>query len=207
LALSGAGRTLFSVTDPSSGAPSAADSAAGPVIFVGDKLTEAGSWNDWLPDLDVVNVGRAGDTTTDVLERLDEVIEARPSVVVILIGTNDLSHRASVEQVVRGTEEILFKLRHELPQARLIVQSVLPREQERAEDIHEVNIHLRQFSAAPSVKAEFVDLNALLADERGALRSDYSLDGVGLNEAGYETWLEALRPVLAAEHPFAPTGA
>jgi lysophospholipase L1-like esterase len=195
------------VTDPSSGAPSAADSAAGPVIFVGDKLTESGAWAEWLPDFDIVNKGRAGDTTADVLERLDEVIEAQPSAVVLLIGTNDLSHRAAVEQVVRGNEEILFKLRHELPQARLIVQSVLPRERERAEDIHEVNIHLRQFAAAPSVKAEFIDLFAVLADEEGALRPEYSQDGVGLNAAGYEVWLEALRPVLAAEHPFAATGA
>jgi lysophospholipase L1-like esterase len=195
------------VTDPSSGALSAADSAEGPVIFVGDRLTESGSWSDWLPDLEVVNLGRAGDTTTDVLDRLDDVIQRQPSVVVLLIGTNDLSHRASVEQVVRGSEEILFKLRHELPQARLIVQSVLPRERERAEDIHEVNIHLRQFSAAPSVKAEFVDLYAVLADEQGALSAEYSLDGVALNDAGYQAWLETLRPVLAAEHPFAPTGA
>ena len=174
---------------------------------MGDKLTESGSWSDWLPDLDVVNLGRAGDTTADVLDRLDDVIEAQPSVVVLLIGTNDLSHRAPVEQVVRGTEEILFKLRHDLPQARLVVQSVLPRERERAEDIHEVNIHLRQFAAAPSVKAEFVDLFAVLADEHGALSAEYSLDGVALNEAGYEVWLDALRPVLAAEHPFASTGA
>jgi lysophospholipase L1-like esterase len=192
------------VTDPSAGGP-AADPTKGPVVFVGDRLTEVGSWSEWLPDLEVVNQGRAGDTTEDVLERLDDVVAAQPSAVVLLIGTNDLSHRASVEQVVRGNEEILFKLRHELPQTRLVVQSVLPREQERAEDIHQVNIHLRQF--APSVKADFVDLFSVLADEHGALREEYSQDGVALTDAAYQAWLETLRPVLAAEHPFAPTGA
>ena len=191
------------MTDPSTDAP--ADPLNGPVVFVGDRLTEAGAWSEWLSEHEVVNLGHAGDTTTDVLDRLDDVIARRPSAVVLLIGTNDLSHRASVEQVVRGNEEILFKLRHELPQTRLVVQSVLPREQERAEDIHEVNIHLRQF--APTVKAEFVDLFAVLADEHGALRPEYSQDGVALSDAGYEAWLDALRPVLAAEHPFAPAGA
>jgi lysophospholipase L1-like esterase len=193
------------VTDPSSGSSGATGSSSGAVVFVGDRLTEAGSWSEWLPELDVVNLGRAGDTTADVLDRLDEVIGAQPAKVVLLIGTNDLSHRASVEQVVRGNEEILFKLRHELPQTRLVVQSVLPREQERAEDIHEVNIHLRQF--APTVKAEFVDLFTVLADEHGALRQEYSLDGVALTEPAYRAWLEALRPVLTAEHPFASTSA
>ena len=187
----------------------ASDTATGPVVFVGDKLTEAGAWGDWLPDLEIVNLGRAGDTTADVLDRIDEVIERRPSAVVLLIGTNDLSHRASVEQVVRGTEEILYKLRHELPQTRLLVQSLLPRERERerAEDIHEVNIHLRQYAAAPSVKGEFVDLSAVLGDEQGALRPEYTTDGLQLNEDGYRAWLEAVRPVLAAAHPFAPAGA
>ena len=185
----------------------ATDPPARPVVFVGDKLTEAGAWSEWLPDLEVVNLGHAGDTTTDVLERLEEVIALQPGAVVLLIGTNDLSHRASVEQVVRGTEEILYKLRHELPQTRLVVQSLLPRERERAEDIHEVNIHLRQYAAAPSVKGEFVDLSALLGDAEGALRSEYTIDGLQLNEAGYHAWLEALRPVLAAAHPFAPAGA
>jgi len=178
---------------------------SGAAVFIGDRLTEAGSWSEWLPELEVVNLGRAGDTTADVLDRLEDVIAKQPSAVVLLIGTNDLSHRASVEQVVRGNEEILFKLRHELPQTRLVVQSVLPREAERAEDIHEVNIHLRQF--APSVKADFVDVFAVLADEHGALREEYSQDGVALTDAGYRAWLEALRPVLEAEHPFAPTGA
>jgi lysophospholipase L1-like esterase len=189
--------------------PSRAETAptAGPVVFIGDKLTEAGAWSEWLPDLDVVNLGHAGDTTADVLDRLDEVIERRPSAVVLLIGTNDLSHRASVEQVVRGTEEILYKLRHELPQTRLVVQSLLPRERERAEDIHEVNIHLRQYAAAPSVKGEYVDLAPVLGDEAGTLRAELTTDGLQLNEAGYEAWLEALRPVLAAAHPFAPAGA
>lgn len=181
----------------------AADASTGPILFVGDKLTESGAWSEWLPDLDVVNLGRAGDTTADVLDRLDDILQRQPSAVVLLIGTNDLSHRASVEQVVRGTEEILYKLRHELPHTRLIVQSVLPRERERADDIHEVNIHLRQYAAAPSVKGEFVDLFALLSDEDGVLQPEYTTDGLQLNESGYRIWLDALRPVLAAAHPFA----
>ncbi len=180
------------MSDPSSGAPT--DPSRGPTVFVGDRLTQAGAWSEWLPDHDVVNLGRAGDTTADVLDRLDDVIGAQPSTVVLLIGTNDLSHRASVEQVVRGNEEILFKLHHELPQARLVVQSVLPREQERAEDIHQVNIHLRQF--APTVKAEWVDLWPVFAEEDGEIRAELSGDRLHLNEAGYEAWAQVLRERL-----------
>ena len=125
--------------------------AAGPVVFLGDSLTEAGRWAEYFADLEVVNAGRSGDTTADVQDRLGEVVQQHPAAVVVMVGTNDFGLRATVEQVVRGTENILWTLHHELPDARIVVVSVLPRERERAEWIRQVNIHVRQF--APSVKA------------------------------------------------------
>src|SRR5205823_13032725 len=102
-----------------------------PLLLLGDSLTEAGPWQEAFSDREVVNAGRAGDTTQDIAERLEEVVAANPSTVVLMAGTNE-SRRATVEQVVRGLEDILFQLRHGLPDARLLVCSVLPRERERA---------------------------------------------------------------------------
>lgn len=164
------------------------------VLFLGDSLTEHGSWGEAFPDLQVVNSGRSGDTTTDVLERLDEVVQAGPAAVVLMAGTNDLHRRATVEQVVRGLENILVTLHRELPVTRLIVQSVLPREPERAEFVHQTNIHLRQF--APTVKAEYLDLWPEFADDDGALKTEYTDDRLHLNAAGYSAWADQLRPLL-----------
>ena len=161
--------------------------------MLGDSLTEAGPWQQAFPDRQVVNAGVTGDTTEDVAARLDAVVAEAPSVVVVMAGTNE-SRRATVEQVVRGLEDILFRLHRELPDARLVVCSVLPRERERADWIREVNIHVRQF--APTVKAEFLDLWPAFAEEDGELREDLSPDRLHLNERGYETWVEQLRPVL-----------
>ncbi|HEY0375276.1 MAG TPA: GDSL-type esterase/lipase family protein [Amnibacterium sp.] len=169
---------------------------AGPVVFLGDSLTEAGSWEEYFPELDVVNAGRSGDTTADVQDRLGDVIERRPSTVVVMVGTNDFGLRATVEQVVRGTENILWTLHHALPETRILVVSVLPRERERSEWIKQVNIHVRQF--APTVKAEFLDLWPQVAEEDGELSPRYTSDRLHLNEAGYAVWADALRPHLAA---------
>ena len=166
------------------------------MIFLGDSITAAGDWANWFSGLDVHNFGVGGDTTKDVLERLEPVIELRPSAVIVMIGTNDIGMRATVEQVVRGLENILFTLHRELPDTALIVQSVLPRERERAEIVRQTNIHLRQF--APTVKADFVDLWPVFADGNGGLKSEFSDDRLHLNDAGYTAWVESLRPVITA---------
>ncbi len=42
-----------------------------------------------LPDVELVNLGLSGDTTADALERLDVVESARPTWVLMMLGTND----------------------------------------------------------------------------------------------------------------------
>ena len=173
--------------------PTPARTPSGPLLLLGGSLTQAGPWEDAFPDRQVINAGRTGDTTADVAARIDEVVAAKPSTVVVMAGTNE-SRRATVEQVVRGLEDILFQLRHELPDAHLLVCSVLPRERERADWIREVNIHVRQF--APTVKADFVDLWPVFAEEDGELRDGFTTDRLHLNEAGYAAWVDELRGVL-----------
>ncbi|TDS75723.1 lysophospholipase L1-like esterase [Amnibacterium kyonggiense] len=165
----------------------------GPLLLLGDSLTEAGPWEEAFPDREVVNAGVPGDTTADVAARLDDVVARRPGTVVLMAGTNE-SRRATVEQVVRGLEDILFQLRHELPDVRLVVTSVLPRERERADWIREVNIHVRQF--APTVKAEFLDLWPTFAEEDGELRPELTNDRLHLTDAGYAAWVHELRTLL-----------
>jgi lysophospholipase L1-like esterase len=174
-------------------APQADPAADGPLLLLGDSLTEAGPWEEAFPEVDVLNAGVSGDTTADVAARLDGVIARDPSTVVVMAGTNE-SRRATVEQVVRGLEDILFQLRHGLPEARLIICSVLPRERERADWIRDVNIHVRQF--APTVKAEFLDLWPTFAEEDGELRGDFTTDRLHLTDVGYAAWVEQLRALL-----------
>jgi hypothetical protein len=85
------------------------------IAFVGDSITADGSWADWFPDRKVHNLGVAGDTTDELVARLDSVVDADPDAVALLIGTNDLSTRKSVEHLVRNVEYLLVTLRRELP--------------------------------------------------------------------------------------------
>ncbi len=163
-------------------------------VFLGDSITEGGRWHEWFPDEEVHNLGIGGNTTDDVLERLDTVIAADPDEIIMLIGTNDFGTRQNVEHLVRNVQSILVDLRRELPGSRMLVQSVMPRGREFADRIQEANIHLRQFSA--TVHAQYLDLWPALALEDGEINPLYSDDRLHLTPAGYEAWLGELRPAL-----------
>jgi lysophospholipase L1-like esterase len=168
-----------------------------PTIFLGDSITEAGRWTQWFPELETVNMGIAGETTDDVVARLPEVIQADPGTVVVLVGTNDIGRRRrSTEYIGRNIETILVELRKNLPEARIVLQSVMPRTKDFAKGVHEINVHIRQFASVSTARAEWLDLWPVLADADGSLSPEYSDDGLHLNEAGYKAWVEALRPVL-----------
>lgn len=164
------------------------------LVFVGDSIIEGGDWASWFPDDDAVNLGAGGDTVAGLTARVDDVIATQPDSIVLLIGTNDFgAHKRTVEQVVRGIENVMVTFRRELPGTRLLLVSILPRAVELAPRIKDANRHLRQFSA--TVRAQYLDLWPALADG-DAIRAEFSDDALHLTEAGYQAWLDELRPAL-----------
>lgn len=164
------------------------------VAFIGDSITANGDWDTWLPGIDAINLAVPGQTSDDVLARLDEIVATAPDEILMLVGTNDLGRRRSVEHLVRNLEGVLVHLRRELPGVRLLLQSIMPRGVEFARAIQDANIHLRQFGA--TVNAHYLDLWPAMAATDGSLLPELSDDGLHLNAAGYEMWLEELHPAL-----------
>lgn len=172
------------------------------VVFVGDSLTASGEWDQWFPDLQVVNLGVAGATSDDVLASLDDIVACEPDEIVLMIGTNDLGRRRTVEHLVRNIEVLLVGLRRALPGSRLLLQSILPRGAEFSADIVDANIHLRQFCA--TVSGHYLDLWPTFSTEKGRLDPKLSDDALHLNAEGYEAWLHELRPALERLHELPP---
>lgn len=175
----------------------------GALVLVGDSLTRNGDWEALLPGEQIVNLGVPGDTSDDVIARLDQVVEARPAVVALLVGTNDLAWRRSVEHIVRNVETILVTLRKELPEGRILAQSVLPRGREFADQIRDVNRHLWQF--APTVHAGWLDLWPAMAQEDGELNPAFTEDGLHLTAEGYRAWAAELAPALERVRQLPPS--
>lgn len=176
---------------------------SGSIAFVGDGLTAGGRWDEWFPAHTVHNLGVSGDTTDEVIGRLESVVELQPDAVVLLVGTNDLGWRRSDEYIVRNIETLLVTLRKRLPHTRILVQSVLPRERDFAKTIRSINRHLRQF--APTQHAQYLDLWPVLAEPDGELAATYSADRLHLTDEGYAAWVAELGPALETLFLTAPT--
>jgi lysophospholipase L1-like esterase len=166
------------------------------IIMLGDSITEfGGDWSELL-DIPALNRGIASDTTEGMLSRLDEVIERKPKIVVVMAGINDIRMGVPVARVAADIEQMLTKLK--AANVRTVMQSTLLTAAQLGEPstnaaIVSLNRTLSQWCASQGVA--FVDLNASLAPD-GILDRSVTLDGIHLNDAGYLRWRDVLAPVL-----------
>lgn len=167
----------------------------GAVVLVGDSITHGGLWDEWFPDTLVVNRGISGETSADVLRRINDAINA-PAAVFLLIGTNDISHLISLDEIVANIEQIIRRIRQRAPDAPIYVQSVMPRDKAHMAHVKTLNEALRTLVAAQGDKVHYLDLWPALAAPEGTLRPAFTADALHLNGAGYQAWVEVLRPYI-----------
>jgi lysophospholipase L1-like esterase len=160
------------------------------IAMLGDSLTEAGNWHELVPEFRVINRGIAGDTSSGVLDRLQEVIDRRPKLVFLMIGTNDIGLGVPPETLLRNLREIVTRLRGAaIP---TVAQSILFRGGWLQADnaaIAAVNTEWAAFCAAQGVR--FLDLNAWMA-VNNRLPDTMTYDGVHLTAAAYRVWRDAV---------------
>lgn len=169
----------------------------GRVLFLGDSISGGGLWEDLFPELATSNRGIGGDTTSDLLDRLDSAI-VDPVAVSLLIGTNDLHGTRSgrdTAQIAERADAIVGRIRAQAPTADIFVHSVLPRTAFFADRIRALNERYREIAARHG--ATYVDLWPRFADASGAIRPELTRDNLHLSPAGYLAWTEVLRPHLA----------
>ena len=185
-----------------------ANLSQGQIVFIGDSITDLYHLDDYYADLDlaVYNRGIGGDTTGGVLNRLAvSVTDLAPSIVVLMIGTNDVNGIEPVDTIARRYERILDRLRTALPDTEIYCMSVIPQNEDvesystvvvknSIARIHELNGRITALSA--DYGATYLDLYPLLADENDRLKREYSDDGIHLNARGFEIWTALLKPYL-----------
>lgn len=162
------------------------------IVFVGDSITHGGLWDEWFPGHPVLNRGIGGETTAQVLARLDTAIN-RPRAVLLLIGTNDLSAGVPQSEIVANIAAIIREVERRAPGAPLWVQSVMPRTRQFANDIVDLNNAIQDAVDEAPENVAYVDLWPVLATPDGRMRDEFSIDHLHLNGAGYTAWTAALR--------------
>ena len=177
------------------------------VLFVGDSITEYWQsdapevWQQEFGRLRCVNLGVAGDTTSDVLERMmtARLEQLAPKVTVLLIGTNDISLNDGTPHEIAGrTKLILQILQEKMPQTKVLLIGVLPREYSPhspvRDTIRQVNDELSTFEDAKSVS--YLDISAGYLDENGIIPLALMPDSLHLSDEGYSVWATEMRDTL-----------
>ncbi|MFT4223386.1 SGNH/GDSL hydrolase family protein [Dysgonomonas sp.] len=176
------------------------------VVFIGNSITQG--WADQRPDFfksnNYVGRGIGGQTSPQLLSRFrQDVINLKPTAVVINIGTNDIAENT-------GSYDPAFTLGNIMSMAELakangikvILSSVLPvaeypwrKEIKDVPDkIDALNAGIRAY--AKKNKFAYIDYYAVMHDENRALISSYGKDGVHPTAEGYEVMEKVAKTVI-----------
>ena len=120
------------------------------VLFIGDSITDSWRhdvhknfsrgqkyWEARIAPLGAANFGIGGDRTQHVLWRIQHGALDRisPKIIVVLIGTNNTGFepnkytaRNSPLEVAEGIRSIIFEIQHRLPEGRILLLALLPRD-------------------------------------------------------------------------------
>ena len=170
---------------------------------MGDSITEG--WYTLEHDfaglpLKVVNRGIGGDTTPNLLYRLqDDVLALHPRALVVLIGTNDLGEHTAPEDIAANLRVLHKRVRGACPKIPIAWCLVMPRSggDTYPERIHELNRLIGQI-AASDPRVTVCDTFTPLALPDGTSKwEDFNPDHLHLNPAGYAVWRSVLEPILS----------
>ena len=167
--------------------------ATSKIVFLGDSITFLEDWNVLLGVSDIANAGVSGNTTDDVLKRLDAVMIHKPKKVFIMIGINDLLRGKDVSTVLVNYEKILQEIRMQSPDTAVYIQSVLPVNNDilksqavESQKIIDLNNNLKLLAGKNSMV--FINLYPYFCGSDNKLYAGYAKDGLHPNSYGYAVW-------------------
>lgn len=162
------------------------------IVAFGDSLVEGvGSTkgNDFVSLLSdttgesIQNLGVSGDTTRDGLARVDEVLNLKPKIVLLLLGGNDYIKKIPKEETFSNLEKIITQIQEEGSIVILLgVRGGVIRDEYK--DDYKALAKKTGSAYVPNV------LEGLFG------RSNLMYDAIHSNDAGYKIIAERVEPVL-----------
>lgn len=188
----------------------------GEILFTGSSLMEQFPVNELLMtngmNQVIYNRGIGGFTTTDMLQHMEEMVfGTEPSRIFINIGTNDIgSPDYQLEALLKRYEEIIVRIQERLPEAEINMMAYYPvNETDKIpegewgktafvtrtnENLNIANAAIENLAAKKGCR--FINVNEGLADERGKLKKEYTIEGIHMYANGYQVVLQNLKKYL-----------
>ncbi len=177
------------------------------LIMLGDSITQgwedAGKaiWQKNYAKYNALNLGFGGDRTEHVLWRLrnGELDGLNPKVAVVMVGTNNTGHRhEAAAQTVAGIQAILAEMKARLPNTKILLLAVFPRDAKPDSFARQLNVAVNQQLKKTSFdkNVTYLDINDKFLTADGALEASIMPDFLHPNAAGYQIWATAMAPML-----------
>jgi len=177
------------------------------IIFYGDSIT-AGFQQ--LEKNGIINMGIGGDKTLELLGRLSSVTIHKPDKLFVLVGINDFTTNKGkwgdhLKIPFEKTYDLLLEIiKLSMPDTKCYILGILPlnvssivSEDEVDAFNHEItNINLFIKATAESKGMHYVDITDVFKDEKGHLKSEYTMDGTHLTDEGYNTFYDHVIPYI-----------
>lgn len=149
--------------------------------------------------LSVVCLGYGGDTTRNVLWRLEngELDGYEAKCIMLMIGTNN-SGRNTPMDVAAGIREILDTIALKQPKAVTLLVSIFPRGAQPTDPyrarLREINSIIRGF--ADGRRVVWCDFSDRFLEPDGSITMDMMWDYLHPGTTGYEIWADATFPII-----------
>jgi hexosaminidase len=171
----------------------------GPIVMLGDSITEGGNWSELFPEHPILNRGIGGDVSEGVLHRLDEILWHRPSKIFLCIGTNDVATGVRQEAILKNIRAILETVQAQSPATKIYVQSVFPVGRKaisghKNEKVIPLNAEIKKICL--DRKITYIDLYPCFIDETGYLDPVFTNDHLHLMGNGYLLWKQLIEPYI-----------
>lgn len=156
------------------------------IVFLGASIIQHCEWSELFENCRIKNRGIAGDTTFDVIDRLESILKGQPQKVFLMVGLNDLLTETPIASILANYETIIIKLKSDSPNSKFYIMSILPVSMNE-NNINDRITRLNKKTRDVCLKNDctFVDLHFLFQSTDGRLNPKLTTDGIHLNADGY----------------------
>lgn len=165
------------------------------IIFLGDSITHRYDLKKYYDNKNIINQGVEGDTTEDIINRLQtSIYDYNVRKVILLIGTNDIGIG---KDPIENIKLIINKIKNYDNSIEIIVESIYPINNTKNskikkdvvgtrnnEKIKETNKKIKEICKEKNIT--YVNVYDELTDKNGNLKLEYTVEGLHISDEGYK---------------------
>lgn len=169
------------------------------IVFLGDSITERYNLEEYYgKKINVVNSGVGGNTTDDIISNMTKrLYQYNPTKVFLLVGINNIIQGQDTDDIYSDIVKIINEIKQKRKNINIYVESIYPTNETNDEKIFGeyvnsgfnekikiINYKLKRYCKKNNIT--YIDVYSKLIDSNEQLNISFTLDGIHLNQKGYE---------------------